>query len=112
MTFASFVAVVEDGDYWRLTRPLVYSGARDTFVVPAGFQTDFASVPHWATWLLPRTGRHNRAAVVHDYLCRTGEVPRLDADRIFLRILRELGVPEWRARAMYLGVRIAAHLNL
>jgi hypothetical protein len=117
VTFASFVAVVEDGDHWRLLRPLVYQGARDTFEVPAGFRTDFASVPHALTWLVPRTGRHNRAAVLHDFLTRPGPdgvppVSRLDADRIFLRVLRELGVPRTRRRLMYLGVRAAWHLRL
>jgi hypothetical protein len=112
VTFASLAAVVEDGDYWRLLDPLVYDGARDRFVVPAGFRTDFASVPRVLTWLVPRTGRHNRSAVLHDWLCRQPDVSRKDADGIFLRTLRELGVSEGRARVMYLGVRLAWHLKL
>jgi hypothetical protein len=117
VTFASFVAVVEDGDHWRLIKPLVYHGARERFVVPAGFRTDFASVPHALTWLVPRTGRHNRAAVLHDWLTRRGPdgkppVSRKDADGIFLRVLRELGVPRVRRQLMYLGVRVVWHLKL
>ncbi len=111
MPFASFVAVVEDGDHWRLLKPLVYQGARDTFVVPAGFRTDFASVPQALTWLVPRTGKHNRAAVLHDWLTRQPDVSRKDADGIFLRVLRELGVPPRRRRLMFLGVRIGAHVR-
>lgn len=110
--FTSFVSVTEDGDYWRLNVPLVYHGHTDRFEVPAGFRTDFASVPHAVTWLLPRTGRHNRAAVLHDALTRDPNVSRKDADGIFLRVLRELQVPEWRARAMFWGVRLAWHLKL
>ncbi len=113
MSFGSFVAVIEDGDHWRLIRPLIYHGARDTFVVPAGFRTDFASVPHALTWLVPRTGKHNRAAVLHDYLTRNPQiVSRKDADRIFLRVLRELGVAPARRRLLYWGVRLAWHLKL
>ncbi len=113
VTFASLVAVEEDGDYWLLLRPLVYDGARDRFVVPAGFRTDFASVPHALTWLVPRTGKHNRAAVLHDYLTRNSQlVTRKDADGIFLRVLRELGVGLVRRRLLYWGVRLAWHLRL
>jgi hypothetical protein len=112
VTFASFVAVVEDGDHWRLIKPLIYEAARERFVVPAGFRTDFASVPRVLTWLVPRTGKHNRAAVLHDWLTRQPDVSRKDADGIFLRVLRELGVPPVRRRLMYLGVRISWHLKL
>lgn len=132
--FLSPVSVTEHGDYWKLLQPLVYEGNTDRWVIPAGFVTDFASIPKIFTPLLPRTGRHNRAAVGHDYLYRiaVGIVPscdlhvsqaecdrnlppwlsRKEADRIFLRMMRELEVPEWRARAMYLGVRVADWLNL
>lgn len=129
--FLSFVTVTEHGDYWRLTRPLGYEGNTDRWIVPAGFVTDFASIPWWARWVLSPTGKHNRAAVLHDYLYRIAvgriesttdpaavrdDLPawlsRRDADRIFLRALRELGVPEWQARTMYLGVRAAHRLNL
>ncbi len=113
MTFASFVTVTEDGDYWRLMHPLIYHGARDRFVVPVGFRTDFASVPHTLTWLVSRTGKHNRAAVLHDYLTRNPQlVSRKDADGIFLRVLRELGVAPVRRRLLYWGVRLAWHLKL
>jgi hypothetical protein len=132
--FQSYVLVGEQGDYWRLLEPLVYEGNTDRWAVPAGFVTDFASVPALVTPLLPRTGRHNRAAVLHDYLYRiaVGKIPscrlhlsveqcdrdlppwlsRYDADRIFLRAMKELGVAQWRARAMYVGVRAAHRLGL
>ena len=134
--FTDLVTVTEHGDYWKLCNPLEYVGNTDRWTIPAGFVTDFASIPAWAQPLLPRTGKHNRAAVLHDYLYRIAVgiipscrlcsyksvvdpacklppwLPRKDADRIFLRAMRELFVPEWRARAMYLGVRAADWLNL
>lgn len=129
--FQSYVAVIEQGDYWRLLDPLVYEGNTDRWVVPAGFVTDFASIPWWARWALSPTGKHNRAAVLHDFLYRiaVGLIPsttdpaqttdglpawlsRIDADRIFLRVLRELDVPEWQARLMFWGVRLAWYFNL
>ena len=129
--FHTTVCVREDGKFWLLLSPLIYTGKTDRFVVPLGFQTDFASVPHVLTWLVPRTGIYNRAAVLHDYLCKiaSGAVPsqrdwvggsdeqwhalpayitRKDADGVFRRVLRELQVGAKRRRIMYWGVRIGS----
>lgn len=54
---------------WQLQTPLRYEGRTDTFTVPAGFVTDFATVPWWSRLLTPATGKWTRAAVVHDLLC-------------------------------------------
>ncbi|MGY1804549.1 DUF1353 domain-containing protein [Blastococcus sp. SYSU D00922] len=55
-----------DADRWALVDALVYQGRRDRFVVPAGFRTDFASVPRPVTWLVPRFGAYTLAAILHD----------------------------------------------
>jgi hypothetical protein len=87
---------------WEVVEPLVYRGRRDTFVVPDGFLTDFASVPRVVIWLIPRFGRYTPAAVLHDWLVTTGlttgVVSSRDADGLFRRVLRELGVPPVRRR--------------
>lgn len=90
---------------WRLAKPLVYQGARDTLEIPSGFTTDFASVPRpfWAVF--PPYGYHTKAAVVHDWLYRTRILPRRDADGIFRRIMRELRVSWWRRWTMWAAVR-------
>jgi hypothetical protein len=94
---------------WELVQPLVYHGRRDTFVVPAGFLTDFASVPRVVVWLIPRFGRYTPAAVLHDWLVTEGisggAVTSRDADGLFRRALRELGVPPARRWLMWCGVR-------
>jgi hypothetical protein len=79
--------------WWMLTEPLVYYSAlleRD-IVVPAGFVTDFASVPRIpiAYWLFG--SRANAPAVIHDRLYRWGDVPRLTADRVFNEAMRAEG---------------------
>lgn len=38
-------------------------------VAPAGFRTDFASVPKLAQLVYPPTGYYGHAAVLHDLLC-------------------------------------------
>ncbi|MEM9213525.1 MAG: DUF1353 domain-containing protein [Cyanobacteria bacterium P01_F01_bin.150] len=46
-----------------------HDGSDDVISVPAGFQTDFASVPCVFWPILPPVGRYSKAAVIHDYLC-------------------------------------------
>jgi len=53
---------------WELVDSFKYEGKTDVFEVPMGFTTDFASVPRFFTWLLPRYGRWTQAAVLHDSL--------------------------------------------
>jgi hypothetical protein len=68
--------------------------------IPAGFETDFASVP----WPIPAFGRYALASVLHDYLCATG-VKRTTRSTLFLRQMRQDGLPNWQYRLMYLAVR-------
>jgi len=93
-------------DRWELLQDLVYEGARDTFVVPASFTTDFASVPR-AFWnIVPPTGKYTKAAVLHDWLYSSHEVSRKDADGIFLRVMKESGVGLIKRHMMYRAVRL------
>jgi hypothetical protein len=101
------------GDYAVLLQDLVYRGGRETFVVPAKFGTDFASVPRWATVFVPRMGTHTLAAILHDWFCvglAKGRCPvsPVDADGIFRRIMREEGTPFVRRWLAWAGVRWGA----
>lgn len=109
-----------DGHAWRID-------------VPEGFIFDGASVPRilWSLTGLTPHGELESAALIHDFLYRYGghlpqlsfwRVPQQSAatecwapfahvwtrqqcDRLFARIMRETGVPRWRRRLAYLGVR-------
>jgi len=109
MAFKTFLVVrAVDEKFWRLESDLVYEGNMDHFVVSQGYKTDFASVPRPFWWLIPRYGRYTEAAVLHDYLCdeaKEGRFSRCDADGIFRRTLRELGVGYLRRRLMWAAVR-------
>lgn len=123
------VFIRPDGGY-QLLEPLIYKGRQDTFLVPAGFVTDLASVPRFLTWLVPVAGVHDRAAILHDWLCtQLAECLRLnsrwtdtmppatppasarDTDGLFRRVLRELGVGVVRRWLMWVGVRWGALAN-
>ncbi len=99
---------------WRVARAFqFYSAKQDkSYSVHRGFRTDLASVPRWIpiAWALAG-GTGNAAAVLHDYLYRhglfTGQVEnRAEADAVFLEAMEVTGVPIWRRRLMYLGVRV------
>jgi len=111
MPFESDVVVREvDDDTWELVEPLRYAGNTETFVVAAGFRTDFASVPRAFGWLLPSYGRYTKAAILHDFLCdeaRAGRFDRDDADGLFRRAMRELGVSFLRRWIMWGAVALA-----
>ena len=100
---------------WATVDPLVYRGRSQRFVVPAGFRTDFASVPRVVTWLFPRFGAYTLAAILHDWLVteglRTRAVTSREADGIFRRVMRESGVPVLRRWLMWAGVRWGALAN-
>jgi hypothetical protein len=80
-----------DGENWFLTRPLLYQLANTslTVAVPAGFVTDFASIPRPFWSLLPTWGKYGPPAVVHDYLYWDQRCTREQADWIFLLGMEE-----------------------
>jgi len=96
-----------DDTHWRLLEPYAFASAvtGTILLVPAGFVTDFASVPRVpiAYWLVGNTA--HGAAVIHDWLYTTGAFPKETADAVFREAMRDAGVPWWRRWMMYLGVR-------
>lgn len=93
---------------WKLLSPLVYESdlLGDSITVPAGFVTDFASVPRLPIAHLLAANCGHEAAVIHDYLYHTHQVPRSAADAVFREALLAGGEPGWRVWLMWAGVRI------
>jgi hypothetical protein len=113
VVFVGSGPVVEelDAKFWKVVEPLVYHGAEEEFVIPAGFRTDFASVPRALVWLVPRYGAYTRAAILHDYLRSSHVVSVADSDGIFRRCLHELGVSIPRRYMMWAAVRLGSGLR-
>ena len=90
-----------------LEERMVYSSdLNGVIVVPMGFETDFASIPRIFRVIHPVNGRHIKAAVVHDYLCRDKKTKRKMADRVFNEAMKVCGVKGWRRKQMFTAVRI------
>ena len=49
----------------------------------------------------PPFGLHAVAAVFHDYVYRTKKYPKAIADLVFYVVMRQWGVPKWRAEMMF-----------
>lgn len=80
------------------------------FVVKAGLFTDLASIPQWATAVVPKLGHHVRAAVVHDWTYRKADhekLSRAQADLLFLHGMKIDRVSRFRCRIMYRAVRFS-----
>lgn len=103
--------VVSDSDD-ALEKPLLFytEVLKRVIVVPAGFVTDYASVPRIPLAYLLAGGHAKKAAVIHDYLYRTPNafvppVTRAQADAVFEEAMAASGQPWWRRKLMWLGVR-------
>lgn len=103
-----------DKRLWRVESEIVSKTSFGTYIVKVGELTDGASVPR-ALWpLFPPMSEYTNAAVTHDSLYKThavpsvrdGMSPRQIADSIFLELLRHVGTPEWKCRAMFRAVRM------
>lgn len=76
------------------------------WLVPAGFETDFASIPRIFWNILPPIGSYAQAAVVHDYLYQTRKISRKEADLTFLLLMKSDGVNFLIRTIMYWAVRL------
>lgn len=102
-------------DQWVVDDAWSYTDRRRgiTITVPAGYRCDLASVPRLLWWLIAPMELSQCAPVLHDRLYGAGGVldgraayDRATADRLFLEVMTEEGVPRWRRAAAYRAVRI------
>jgi hypothetical protein len=104
------VRLKDDDRVWVLDAPLVYqsnilSGFKIT--VPAGFETDFASVPRVPIAYELFGDKAHRESVVHDWLYRIDSIPvvsKKTADAVFLEAMKCRGKGFFVRYAMYFGV--------
>lgn len=100
------VSPSEDGLRWVLNAPLAYIADGRVYMVPMGFETDFASTPRVLWWWLPPFGRYTSAAVAHDHLYASRYTTRREADRIFFLLMAEGRTKLVRAFLMWGAVRL------
>ncbi len=78
--------------------------------VPAGYETDFASIPRQLWWLINPFGDQAEGSIVHDWLYAVGERGKFDfANKVFRSGLLDEHVPLWKADLMYAAVSGFGH---
>lgn len=94
------------GRIWRVDSMLVYwSDALTRMIeVPAGFECDLNSMPRLAWIVSPKTD-YPAAGVLHDWGYR-GNLPRLEADRLYREVLSVLGMGKIQRNGRYLALRL------
>lgn len=102
----------------KLLEDVVYKSGDTIYTVPAGYETDYASIPRAVSWIYPKDGPYRKAAVVHDWLITNGlvnkefDIKSNRVDEIFREAMNSIGgIPKLRQYIMWAGVRIGAIFN-
>ena len=111
----------DDLETFSLERRIAYRDRHlGEILVPASpdFRTDLTSTPALFTWLVPKTGAHLPAALVHDALVAGGgdpsytsteghEIDRVQADRVFRDAMADTGTGVVRRWIVWAAVTTA-----
>lgn len=95
--------------FWLLADLELTLSTGQAITIPAGFRTDFASVPGIAQGVFRSVGDHNLADMLHDYLYTSHIMSRAEADQeflIYMRVLRPLRKSWLDNHLRWLAVRI------
>lgn len=118
------VSPLDDGDLWKVLEPFSYytnlpcvvslthesvtvdTNGRSTITVRAGYLTDFATVPPLLWSVVAPTGKHAKAAVIHDWIYDNRIGPRKWCDDVFYEAMKVSGVSWWKRKLIYWSVRL------
>lgn len=103
------VVLRDDNRYpYELLEDIRYDWHGHIIEVKAGFKTDFASVPRLPIIfaVLGDLPASRGAAILHDAAYRFGFITRKEADQLFYDAMILTGVPWWKARLMWMAVRV------
>jgi len=97
-----------DGENWITLSDIEFSINLQKFKVPAGFVTDFASVPKIARSVVNRIGHGCIGYVIHDYLRKDTqqEISTKTADKALYKFMRLLGESRYTSKKVYYGLRL------
>ncbi|MFM5339390.1 DUF1353 domain-containing protein [Aeromonas veronii] len=100
-----------DDNNWVVVDDFTVNTLYGPITVKSGSTTDLASVPRPLWAIIPRSGLHTPASVVHDYIYRNTSIrlSQRQADNIFLQLMLKDGVNKILAYTMWFGVRLFGH---
>jgi hypothetical protein len=94
----------DKGRRWTLIKPFLFSVNGTEFEVPAGFWTDFASIPR-PLWNLLSPYDIGQGPVPHDYFYFTGCRDKDFADQTLRACMEHDGIAPWKRTAVYNAVQ-------
>ena len=105
----------QNAEIFHLETPIGYLDHQlGVYLIPKNLETDLASVPQLFTWLVPKTGTHLPAAIVHDAFTPPPdhtwfgpEIDQQNADRIFREAMGTLGTGWIRRWLVWTAVAFA-----
>lgn len=86
-----------------------YSDIAGLITIEAGFVTDFASIPQWALSLLGDVA--HLPSIPHDHGYNKATMSRKMADDVLYEACILTGVPKWKAKLIYAGVRLGGWVH-
>lgn len=101
-----------DGDNWKILAAFQFVSPSPDFpsvLIPAGFETDFASIPRFFwRYMHPTDKRIGKMAVVHDWYYRSPwcAVTRAQADNALRAGMEALGANRFDREAVWCAVRM------
>ena len=100
---------IVDENVFILLEDVVVESLGYKLTVKKGFDFDGASIPQalWSVYGNPLSGKFRIAALVHDALYASAELPREVADAIFLDLMKQHKVGYVKRQTMYYAVRSA-----
>lgn len=99
-TYASVLKV--GSRLWRVEAPF-----RTPYItVTPGFYSDGASIPRVFWWLTDPAGELFEAALVHDFMYANAILDKETADKTFMNVALDFGVPSWKAKLAYYFVKL------
>ncbi|GAB3761310.1 DUF1353 domain-containing protein [Spirosoma pomorum] len=94
-------------DRWLTLFPSWFLANGQYILIPAGYKSDFASIPWWTpNIVIPVGGLSAMPAIAHDWMYESGCVSRKLADDTFRRLLKQTGMAGWQYNLMYNYVRL------
>lgn len=104
---------VVDGEIVRdevvLENALLWDDGHNKIVVQAGFVSNLASLPPFTSLLFKKLGKHQRAAILHDWLYRKNTIGKKWSDTQFNKAMKQDGVRAWRRALIIAGLKIGGH---
>lgn len=94
---------------YKLLQPFGYRLEGFKIDCEEGFETDFASIPRFISFIRPKNGKWRKASVIHDKACIMASTKYLtyyQADNIFYYAMLDDNASKFTANFMYLVVRI------